>query len=137
MEITRAEQRATRRGNEAYFSGVVWLDEIIKSPPETGVNAFRVTFAPSARTAWHTHPKGQILHIEAGVGRVQKWGEAVQEVRPGDTVYFAPGEKHWHGASPDRLMVHLAIQPTEAGADAVWLEQVTDMQYSSEGEAEA
>ena len=133
MEITRAEQGATKRGNEAYFSGVVWLDEVFKSPPETGVNAFRVTFAPGARTAWHTHPKGQILHIEAGVGNVQKWGEAIYEVLPGDTVYFAPGEKHWHGAAPEQLMVHLAIQPVEAGVDAVWLEQVTDAEYGATG----
>lgn len=131
MEITRAGQKATRRGNEAYFTGIVWLDEIIQAPPETGINAFRVTFAPGARTAWHTHPKGQILHIEAGMGRIQAWGAEIQEVRPGDTVYFAPGEKHWHGASSDRLMVHLAIQPTEAGVDAVWLEQVTNAQYFS------
>ena len=131
MEIMRAESGTTKRGNEAYFSGVVWLDEVIKSPPETGVNVFRVTFTPGARTAWHTHPKGQILHIEAGAGRVQTWGGVVQEVRPGDTVYFAPGEKHWHGATPDRLMVHLAIQPVEAGVDAVWLEQVTDAEYAA------
>ena len=133
MEITRADSGTTKRGNEAYFSGVVWLDEVIKSPPETGVNAFRVTFAPGARTAWHTHPKGQILQIEAGVGRIQTWGGAVQEVRPGDTIYFAPDEKHWHGATPERLMVHLAIQPVEAGADAVWLEQVTDAEYGAAG----
>jgi len=132
MKITRAEVRATKRGDSAYFSGEVWLDEIIKSPPETGVNCFRVSFAPGARTAWHTHPKGQILHVEAGVGRVQLSGGAIEEMKPGDTVYIAPGEKHWHGASPDRLMVHLAIQPVEAGVDAIWLEQVTDAEYSAE-----
>ncbi len=131
MEIMRAGVRATQRGNAAYFLGEVWLDEVIKSPPETGVNAFRVTFAPGARTAWHTHPKGQILHVEAGVGRIQLRGGGIEEIRPGDTVYIAPGEKHWHGAGPERLMVHLAVQPTEAGVDAVWLEPVTDAEYLS------
>ena len=135
MEITQAGQKATQRGNEAYFTGVVWLDEILKSPSETGVNVFRVTFAPGARTTWHTHPKGQILHVEAGVGLAQTWGEAVQVLRPGNTVYFAPGEKHWHGADASHLMTHLATQPSEAGVDVVWLEPVTDEQYESRGEA--
>ena len=130
MEITRAGHTATRKGNAAYFTGMVWLDEIVKSP-ETGVNVFRVTFAPSARTAWHTHPKGQILHVEAGTGLAQTWGGPVRVLRPGDTASFAPGEKHWHGADGERLMTHLAIQPSEGGVDAVWLEAVTDEQYEA------
>ena len=90
-----------------------------------------VTFEPGARTAWHSHPRGQVLHILSGVGRVQKAGEGVVEVLPGDVIWFAPGERHWHGAAPNRKMVHPAVQRTDsAGQTAVWQEHVTDSDYA-------
>ena len=123
---------ATRRGPENYFTGTVWMEDIIAAPPEMGVAVVRVTFEPSARTAWHTHPVGQILVVESGVGRAQRLGEPIREIHAGDSVYFAPGVKHWHGAAPDRVMVHLAIQRADdAGQYAEWLEQVTDAEYAS------
>ena len=132
MNITRATATATKRGPASYFSGTVWLDEIAAAAPTASpVRIVRVTFEPGARTAWHTHPHGQTLHILAGVGRVQKAGEAIIEVHPGDTVWFEPGERHWHGAGPNGLMVHLAVQQTDAsGTAATWLEPVTDAEYN-------
>lgn len=131
MNITRATQAAAKRGPADYFSGTVWLEELSAAPATTPVKAVRVTFEPGARTAWHTHPHGQMLHILAGVGRVQKAGEPVVEVQPGDTVWFEPGERHWHGAAPGRLMVHLAVQQADAtGSAATWLEPVSDEDYA-------
>lgn len=132
MEILRAEARGgTERGRADYFTGTVWLDAIAAMKPPARVRAARVTFEPGARTAWHTHPFGQVLHILSGIGRVQREGEPVQTVQPGDTVIFAPGERHWHGAAPYRAMVHLAIQEAdETGNAATWLEHVTDAQYN-------
>jgi quercetin dioxygenase-like cupin family protein len=112
-------------GPASYFSGTVFLDDISAGPDTGNVRITRVTFAPGARTAWHTHPHGQLLHILSGVGRVQKDGEGVIDVFPGDTVWFQPGERHWHGASPDRTMVHLAVQQVdEAGNAVTWQEHV-------------
>jgi quercetin dioxygenase-like cupin family protein len=91
-----------------------------------------VTFEPGARTAWHTHPLGQTLHVVSGVGRVQTWGEPAQEIRPGDTVWIPPDEKHWHGAGPTTGMVHLAFQENLNGTHVTWLEHVTDEQYNTE-----
>jgi quercetin dioxygenase-like cupin family protein len=131
MHLTRANAPASKRGPADYFTGTVWLDEIAAGPATAGVRVVRVTFEPGARTAWHTHPHGQTLHILAGVGRVQRAGGEVIEVHPGDTVWFEPGEKHWHGAAPQRLMVHLAVQQTDAaGNSATWLEPVADADYS-------
>ena len=97
-----------------------------------GAGAFRVLFAPGARTNWHTHPEGQILFIVTGTGRVQKEGEQVVEVGPGDAVYFAPAEKHWHGAGPDTFMVHVAVKPaSESDGGTDWMEPVTDEEYSA------
>jgi quercetin dioxygenase-like cupin family protein len=130
MNITRASAPASKRGPADYFTGTVWLDEIGAGAGPTGVRVARVTFEPGARTAWHTHPHGQTLHILAGVGRVQKVGGEVVEVHPGDSVWFEPWEKHWHGAAPDRLMVHLAVQQTDAaGNSATWFEPVADADY--------
>ena len=130
MNITRASSHLTKRGSADYFTGTVWLHELIAAPATSRVRAIRVTFEPGARTAWHTHPHGQVLHIVAGVGRVQKAGGAVEEVHPGDTVWFEPGERHWHGAAPNQMMVHLAIhQADEQGNSATWLEHVTDADY--------
>ena len=130
MHITRVKTNATKRGPADYFTGAVWLDEITSPPAASDVRVVRVTFEPGARTAWHTHPHGQLLHIVSGVGRVQKAGEAVVEVGPGDAVWFEPGERHWHGAAPHNLMVHLAVQRAdEAGKTATWQEPVSEADY--------
>ena len=129
MKVTRLGEHATKRGPADYFTGTVWLDEIAG----TGrVRSVRVSFTPGARTAWHTHPHGQTLHILSGVGRVQSAGGGVNEVHPGDTIWFEAGERHWHGAAPHSLMVHLAIQEADASGSAVtWLEHVTDAEYNA------
>jgi len=107
------------------------LNEIASAPYSSDVRALRVTFEPGARTAWHTHPYGQMIQIVSGVGRVQKVGEGVVEVLPGDVVWFEPGERHWHGAAPLQTMSHLAIQRADSdGMTATWLELVTDTEYS-------
>ena len=132
MDIHQAGSRPAKPGPKEYFSGTVSVEPIIATAnPPSRVLAASVAFEPGARTAWHTHPHGQTLHIVSGVGRVQKSGESVIEVYPGDTVWFEPGERHWHGAAPNRLMVHLAIQQTDAEGNSVtWLEQVTDADYN-------
>jgi quercetin dioxygenase-like cupin family protein len=118
----------TRRGPEEWFTGTVWMDAAPASPPTAGV--FRVFFEPEARTNWHTHPEGQILYVVTGTGRAQKEGEPVVGIGPGDVVYFAPGEKHWHGAAPDTFMVHVAINPaTNTDGGTEWMEPVTDDEY--------
>jgi quercetin dioxygenase-like cupin family protein len=132
MEIFRADARGSERGRADYFTGTAWLDPIATMQAPARVRAVRVTFEPRARTAWHTHPLGQVLHILSGVGRVQREGEPVQTVRPGDTVIFAPGERHWHGAAPNHAMAHLAMQEAdESGNHVTWLEHVTDKDYGS------
>ena len=130
MKITRASALGTKRGPAEYFTGTVWLEELTPAGVSARLRTLRVTFEPGARTAWHTHPHGQVLHIVAGVARVQKSGETVVELFPGDSVWFEPGERHWHGAAADRVMVHLATQMTDdAGNSATWLEPVTDAEY--------
>jgi quercetin dioxygenase-like cupin family protein len=111
----------------------VWQDPIIDAPAPARVRAARVTFAPGARTNWHTHPLGQTLHVVAGCGLAQSWGGPVRDIRPGDTVWFAPGEKHWHGAGPNSAMVHIAMQEALDGGVVAWLERVTDEQYGGRG----
>lgn len=119
------------RARADYFTGTVWLDPIAVTVPPARSRAYRVSFEPGARTAWHTHPFGQVLHILSGVGRVQCKGGEVLTVKPGDTVMIPPDERHWHGAAPDHTMVHLAMQETDdKGVDAVWFEQVTDAEYN-------
>jgi quercetin dioxygenase-like cupin family protein len=131
MNIIRAKTTATKRGPADYFTGTVWLDEMIPAPYASDVRVVVVTFEPGARTAWHTHPHGQLLQILTGSGRVQKAGEGVVEVLPGDVIWFEPGERHWHGAAPDHLMSHLAVQRAdETGKTAAWQEHVTDTDYS-------
>lgn len=131
MDIRPAGTIPTRKASPDYFTGTVWQDAIIEAPEPARVRALRVSFEPGARTNWHTHPLGQTLHVERGIGRVQSWGGPVREIRPGDTVWIAPGEKHWHGAAPDTAMVHLAIQEAQGGNHADWLEPVTDEAYSA------
>ena len=111
------------------FTGTVWQDPIIEAPGPARVRSARVSFEPGARTAWHTHPLGQTLIVIAGIGRVAREGGPVEEIRPGDVVWFAPGEKHWHGATPTMAMTHIAIQEKLDGKVVDWLEQVSDEQY--------
>lgn len=129
MDVLPAAARPTRRGPADWFTGTVWLDEVAVCGPPSRLTSNRVTFEPGARTHWHTHPVGQVIHILSGVGRAQSDSGPVRELLPGDTVVFAPGERHWHGAAPDRLFVHLAVQEKEGGSSVTWLEPVTDAEY--------
>jgi quercetin dioxygenase-like cupin family protein len=129
MDIKPAGSTPSRLMSADYFTGRVWQDPIIEAPAPARIRVARVTFEPGARTAWHTHPLGQTLHVVAGLGRAQSWGGPIREIRAGDTVWFAPGEKHWHGASPQSAMVHIAMQEALDGAAVAWLEHVTDEQY--------
>ena len=131
MDIIRNEDRPTARGNADYFTGTVWQDPIVLTGSPGRVRALRVTFEPGARTAWHTHPFGQVLYILSGVGRVQQAGQPAQTVKPGDTVLIRPGERHWHGAAPGHAMVHVAIQEAaDDGTAATWFEKVSDADYN-------
>ena len=135
MEIRTAGTAPSRRGPADAFTGVVWQDPVIEAPEPARVRVNRVGFEPGARTAWHTHPLGQTLHVLSGVGRIQVWGGPVHTIRPGDTIWIPPGEKHWHGAAPTTGMVHLAIQEALQGSAVTWLEHVTDEQYAVGPEA--
>jgi len=130
MDIKRAGSQPSAKGPAEYFTGTIRVDA-----PFAGSGALSgatVTFEPGARTAWHTHPLGQTILILAGLGRVQREGDLFETVRPGDIVFFEPGEKHWHGASPDCAMSHLAIAEKQDGQVVTWLEHVTDEQYGTE-----
>ena len=130
MDIHRNGSRPTRRGPADWFTGAVWMDPIVNAPAPARVAAARVAFEPGARTAWHTHPLGQTLYVISGVGRVQKQGEPVREIRAGDTLWIPPGEKHWHGAAPDHAMTHIAVQEAVDGSAVEWLEQVSEADYT-------
>lgn len=132
MDIRPADSSATRRANSDWFTGTVWQDAIIDAPAPARIKCARVSFEPGARTAWHTHPLGQTLHVLSGVGRAQTWGGPVRELKPGDTVWIPPGEKHWHGASPTHGMVHLALHEALDGVHVTWMEQVPDDVYGAE-----
>jgi quercetin dioxygenase-like cupin family protein len=129
MDIKRSGSQPSAKGPADWFTGTVRIDPLfaVKAPARAAGNA--VTFEPGARTAWHTHPLGQILIVTAGFGWAQREGGPIEEIRPGDVVSFEPGEKHWHGASPNTAMTHIAIQEALDGKAVVWLEQVTDDQY--------
>ena len=129
MEIVRAGSKASVKGPEAWFTGTVRIDPLFNPFDAERVQGASVTFEPGARTAWHTHPLGQTLIVTAGVGRAQREGGTVEEIRPGDVVWFAPGEKHWHGAAPSTAMTHIAIQEMKDGKAVDWLEKVSDEQY--------
>lgn len=133
MEIKPCGSAPSRLMPADWFTGTVWQDPIIEAPAPARIRAARVTFAPGARTHWHTHPLGQTLHVVAGYGLVQKWGEPARDIRPGDTVWIASGEKHWHGARPNCAMVHIAMQEALDGAAVTWLEPVTEEQYRGPG----
>src|SRR3954471_19998755 len=110
MEIRRSGSQGSNNGPEEYFTGCVRLDPLFEAPGPARVRGASVTFEPSARTAWHTHPLGQILIVTSGLGWAQSWGGPVEEIRPGDVIWFPPGEKHWHGATLTTAMTHIAIQ---------------------------
>jgi len=129
MEIKRAEARKSGEGPTDWFTGKVRIDPLFEAPEPARVRVASVTFEPGARTAWHTHPLGQTLVVTSGLGWAQRWGEAVAEIRPGDVVWFPPGEKHWHGASPTSAMTHIAIQEALDGKVVEWMEHVSDQQY--------
>ncbi len=129
MEIKRAGTQASIKGPEDWFTGTVRIDRLMTAPEPARVDGASVTFDPGARTAWHTHPLGQTLLVTAGFGRVQRWGGPVEEIRPGDVVWFAPQEKHWHGAAPATAMTHIAIQERLDGKAVDWMEKVSDEQY--------
>ena len=129
MEIFRAGRTPSRPGPAEWFTGRVRIDALFNAADPDRVQGAHVTFEPGARTAWHTHPLGQTLVVTSGLGRVQREGGPVEEIRPGDVVWFAPGEKHWHGASPAVAMTHIAIQEALEGKVVEWLEQVSDEQY--------
>ena len=131
MDIRPSGSTPSRRTPADYFTGTVWQDPIIEAPAPARVRSSVVHFEPGARTNWHTHPLGQTLYILSGSGRVQVWGGAVREVRAGDVVWFAPQEKHWHGAAPATTMIHIAIQEALDGKHVDWLEKVTDAQYKA------
>ena len=130
VEIKRSGSRPSGKGPAEYFTGQVRIDPLFHSNEPARAIGASVTFEPGARTAWHTHPLGQTLILVAGVGRAQRWGGPVEEIRPGDVVSFPPGEKHWHGASPTTAMTHIAIQEQLDGSAVEWLEPVSDEQYS-------
>jgi quercetin dioxygenase-like cupin family protein len=129
MDIRRCGSVPTRRQPADAFTGTAWQDPIIEAPAPARIRCGRVSFEPAARTAWHTHPLGQTLHVISGAGRVQSWGGPIREIRPGDTVWIPPGEKHWHGAAPTTGMVHIAMQEALDGTHVEWLEKVSDEQY--------
>jgi len=129
MEIKRVGSQSSSRGPDDWFTGTVRIDPLFSAPEPARVAGASVTFEPGARTAWHTHPLGQTLIVTSGFGRAQCEGEPIQEIRPGDVVWFAPNEKHWHGASPATAMTHIAIQEALDGKLVEWMEQVTDQQY--------
>jgi len=131
MEIKRAGTQPSGRGPAEYFTGNVRVDPLNNPPDPTRVSMALVTFEPGARTAWHTHPLGQTLIVTTGCGRVQLEGGPVQEIRPGDVVWIAPGERHWHGAGPQTAMSHIAVQERLEGSAVTWMEHVTDEQYGS------
>jgi quercetin dioxygenase-like cupin family protein len=129
MEIKRAGTQASTRGPSEWFTGTVRIDPLHTAPDPARVQCACVTFEPGARTAWHTHPLGQTLVVISGCGRARRWDGPIEEIRPGDVVWFAPGEKHWHGAAPTTAVTHIAIQERLDGRAVDWLEHVSDEQY--------
>ena len=130
MEIRRVGSQPSTKGPADWFTGIVRIDPLFQAPAPARVVGAAVTFEPGARTAWHTHPLGQTLIVTAGAGRAQRWGGPVEEIRPGDVVWFAPAEKHWHGASATTAMTHIALQEQLDGKLVEWLEHVVDEQYA-------
>jgi len=131
MEIKRSGSQSSSKGPAEYFTGTVRIDPLLQAPAPARLFGASVTFEPGARTAWHTHPLGQTLIVTAGCGRVQRWGGPIEEIRPGDVVWFPPDEKHWHGAGLLTAMTHIAIVEVLDGKSADWMEKVSDEQYGA------
>ncbi|MGJ8595717.1 (R)-mandelonitrile lyase [Sulfitobacter sp.] len=131
MIIHPAGSRPSGTGPSEYFTGAVRMDPLITAPAPARLRGLTVTFEAGARTAWHTHPLGQTLIVTAGLGLVQREGGPIEEIRPGDTVFFEPDEKHWHGASATVAMTHIALQEELDGSAVTWMEHVTDAEYSA------
>ncbi len=131
MEIKRSGSQPSGKGQAEYFTGTVRVDPLFDAPSPARVFGASVTFEPGARTAWHAHVLGQTLIVTAGCGRVQRWGGPIEEIRPGDVVWIAPGEKHWHGAAPTTAMTHIAIVEKAEGTASDWMEKVSDEQYQA------
>ena len=129
MDIIRAGSRPSAKGPTDWFTGTVRVDPLLNPFAPERVQGAQVTFEPSARTAWHTHPLGQTLIVTSGFGRVQRWGGPIEEIRPGDVIWLPAGEKHWHGASPETAMTHIAVNEVQDGKAVDWLEKVSDTQY--------
>jgi quercetin dioxygenase-like cupin family protein len=130
MEIKRSGSQPSTKGPSDWFTGTVQIDPLFQAATPARMAGASVTFEPGARTAWHTHPLGQTLIVTAGVGRAQREGGPIEEIRPGDVIWFPPGEKHWHGASSTTAMTHIAIQEILDGKAVEWLEKVSDEQYN-------
>lgn len=131
MEIKRSGSQPSGKGSADYFTGAVRIDPLFQAPDPARAVGAHVTFEPGARTAWHSHPLGQTLIVTAGCGRTQCWEGPIEEIRPGDVISVAPGEKHWHGAAPGTAVTHIAIQERLDGRTADWMEPVSDEQYQS------
>jgi quercetin dioxygenase-like cupin family protein len=131
MEFKRSGSQPSGKGPADYFTGTVRIDPLLDPPAPARVHGVSVTFEPGARTAWHTHPLGQHLIVTAGCGRVRRWGGPVEEIRPGDVIWIAPGEKHWHGAAATTAMTHIAIHEQLDGKTVEWMEHVGDEQYKA------
>lgn len=131
MDIKRVGSQASTKGNATWFTGTVRVDPLFQAPDPAFVQGSNVTFEPGARTAWHTHPLGQTLIVTAGCGWAQREGGPVEEIHPGDVVWFAPGEKHWHGATETTAMTHIAIQERQNGKVVEWMEHVSEEQYQA------
>ena len=129
--VLRSQAQTSRQGPAENFTGSVRVDQVFQANTPGRVSGARVTFEPGARTAWHSHPLGQTLIVTSGVGRVQRWGDPVDEIRPGDLVWIPAGQKHWHGASPTTRMSHIAISEQLDGKSVDWMEKVTDEQYGA------
>jgi quercetin dioxygenase-like cupin family protein len=132
LDIKKIGSQPSIKGSADYFTGNVRIDPLFQAnDPGRAVGA-SVTFEPGARTAWHTHPLGQTLIVTAGCGLVQRWGDQIEEIHPGDVVWIPPGEKHWHGATATTAMTHIAIQEQLDGKTADWMEKVSDEQYNNQ-----
>jgi quercetin dioxygenase-like cupin family protein len=129
MDVKRSGSQPSRKGPAEYFTGAVRIDPLFQAAEPARAAGVSVTFEPGARTAWHTHPLGQSLVVTSGCGFAQRWGGPIEEIRPGDVIWFPPGEKHWHGAAPTTGMTHIAIQEQLDGRTVDWMEHVSDEQY--------
>jgi quercetin dioxygenase-like cupin family protein len=131
MDIKRSGSQPSSKGPADWFTGDVAIDPLFEAPEPARGRGASVTFQPGARTAWHTHPLGQTLIVTSGLGRAQRWGGPIEEIRPGDVVWFPPGEKHWHGATPTTAMTQIAVQEALTGEVVDWMEHVSDEQYGA------